>query len=616
MYDPLESHSTSEPDYSPHSLLPSPEPRSYNPAPTYFYDNVAKHLIKDTVRLMNNGLHINLERVSELEETLDSQLSIVEQELASNPLVQSYLEQTYSAQIKAYTLDRESKCRSPEYYLKPFDHKNMHHRSYFMYFFSKSQSFSGPSEEVHPGIPKWPALKVKKLVPQFPILARLLDGKLTDSHPLVKQALSLLAQHKADIYNSKFLSQIENPDVPYPVFNPASSKDVPGVFALAGVESETFSKKTGNPSFNRAELERLQHEIIDETILHLIKNLLDYSSAAIVRNNFINAFYKFSITNSEGRSTLHGSYKLLGALSARFTSNNPNMLNMPSTGSVFAKSIKQCFEAPPGFVISSIDFSSLEDRVLASLTNDPGKCAIYEQDLDSHSFNSVGYYPDEVSQYMNLTGNQVEDAREFFRLVNEGHKELKAIRQKSKPVTFKCAYLGMPDSHKGGSITPEVYDNYHKNLYPSILDQVDNYILPTLRREGKLHLGLGFPLYVDNPDEAIRSANNALNQFWSILSILTINKLHLEIDKAGLQDDILVTSSIYDSIYFCVRKDSNIIKWLNDTIIPIMSQDFMENQRIHNTCDLCIGTSWADVEDNELPHNCSKEYIEELLSRI
>ena len=53
-----------------------------------------------------------------------------------------------------------------------------------------------------------------------------------------------------------------------------------------------------------------------------------------------------------------------------------------------------------------------------------------------HSLNSVGYFPDRISEHMPLTGNASVDAKEFYRLVESGNKALKAIRSESKAPTF------------------------------------------------------------------------------------------------------------------------------------------------------------------------------------
>lgn len=58
-----------------------------------------------------------------------------------------------------------------------------------------------------------------------------------------------------------------------------------------------------------------------------------------------------------------------------------NLQNLPATGSRYAKIIKSCFKAPPGWVFSGLDFASLEDRISALLTKDPNKLAVYQGHL-------------------------------------------------------------------------------------------------------------------------------------------------------------------------------------------------------------------------------------------
>ena len=92
-----------------------------------------------------------------------------------------------------------------------------------------------------------------------------------------------------------------------------------------------------------------------------------------------------------------------------------------------------------------------------------------------------------------------------------------------------------------------------------------------------------------------------------------MHKLNTLIDEAGYTADIQITSSIYDAIYFVVRADPTIIKWLNDTLIPIMEQDFIPDQIVHNQARLEIGTDWSNISKHELPIDASITHIQEIL---
>jgi len=219
------------------------------------------------------------------------------------------------------------------------------------------------------------------------------------------------------------------------------------------------------------------------------------------------------------------------------------------------------------------------------------------------------YFPEAVATQMPLSGNVIEDAKQFKTLVDSGNKVLKDLRQNGKKVTFGLSYGAYPPKVAASLKCPlsqaeQIFDNYHNKLFSGITKYREDYILPTTQANGRLHLGLGFYISTDYPDGDIRTTNNASCQFWSILTALTINKMHHLIDDAGYTDDIIIISTIYDSIYFEVRNKPHIIKWLNDNLIRVMTQDFMENQTIHNEANLEIGPDWATL--TELDNNCSE----------
>lgn len=600
--------------YSPHDQLPAPEPSKYQYPIGYFYEHTAKYLIKDTVRIMDNGLNIDIDKVIELEEVLNQQLEEVAAELAGNPLIQKYLKKFHKAQIKAYVEERKTKLRSADYYLVDFKPKDMNHKSYFMDEYAKQQGWSTPEDKLPTGVGKWPTNLIKKYSKTNKVLQMLLEGNLPKDMPIIATAMQRLAQDKADMYNNKFLEQVKNPSVPYPVFNPGSALQKQELFDMLKVESDKTSKKTGLPSWDRAEIERVNLSTQDEDIKHLTQCFIDHSFAAIIRNNFIKAFYNFTV---DGR--LYGQYKLLGAKSGRYTSANPNMLNMPSTRSRFAKPVKKCFTAPEGKVILTADYSALEDRVIASLSRDANKCDIFLKDLDGHSVNAVGYFPDKIGKLMPLTGDTPTDATNFKKLVDDGNTEAGELRQDSKGPTFGLAYGAFPPKIAATlkislEEATDLFNNYHNVLYPGITDYRENYVLATSKNEGEIHLGLGFTLKSDDPDKDIRTLANATCQFWSILTALTINKMHQLIDANEYQEHVKVTSTIYDSIYFEVTEDPEIIKWVNDNLIEVMTVDFMEDQTIPNEAESDIGYDWADMI--KINNNATVDEIKKVLQTL
>lgn len=607
--------------YSPHDQLPAPEPRTIRPDEFYFYDNTIKYLVKDVVRIMANGIPIDLKKVRELESTIDNVLEAVDDVVQNHSLIKEFQKQQHKYLIADFIEETKAKMKPASHFLKSFDCSNAIHRSYLMHIIGLDDYMMPPSEDIiyyseDCVIYKWSARDVKERMKtcSHPTI-KLLDAKQVDpTNRYAVAAMKLLAEHKAELYNRKYQEMLDKPPETVPPFNIGSSKQKQLFFSFLNIESESQSKTTGLPSWSRDEIERVNKETAEPLIKEITQAFSDYSSGAIIKQNFIPAFYKYTVDGN-----LYGTLRLFGAKTFRLTSQDPNLLNMPSTKSIYSKPVKKCFIAPPGYIILTADFGALEDRVIASLTRDNNKCRVFTDGLDGHCLNAYGYFKDEIAQYMELTHDLVTDVKEFYRLVEEGHKELKAIRQKGKPVTFGLSYGAYPPKVSKTLKVPledaeKIFNSYHNELYGGITKYREEYILPTAKLEGKIHLGLGCYLQSNNAKRDIRTLNNASCQFWSILTLLTINKLHQDIDINNMSDDIKCISTIYDSIYFIVKEDAHTIKWLNDRLIKYMTTDFMENQAIKNEATAEIGYDWATL--HKIPNNASIKEIEEVLQQL
>jgi DNA polymerase I-like protein with 3'-5' exonuclease and polymerase domains len=67
---------------------------------------------------------------------------------------------------------------------------------------------------------------------------------------------------------------------------------------------------------------------------------------------------------------VHTNFKAHGAETGRFSSSDPNLQNIPSSGE-YGKLIRNLFIAPPGYKLVVADYSQIEPRIIASLSGDP-----------------------------------------------------------------------------------------------------------------------------------------------------------------------------------------------------------------------------------------------------
>lgn len=588
----------------PWQRLPFPKPCEFDAKPEYFYKNFVQHLIADAIKMMCVGLHIDDNAVEELRSTIDEVLSNVDAKLLRNPIIQRLQKKRAVVAQKAHFAKSTEAIRTSDHYLKDYD-GSVVHRTWVVNTYLKSIGAEIDVKE------KWTAkcLKSYNIFKTDKNLEKIIDKSIAKTSPVLVNGMKALAEYKTELWNRPRYQKGRETASLDP-FNPGSAKQNQELFEMLDIEPFEVSEKTGKGSWGRDHIETLL-KTSDGTDKHydeVLQCIIDHSFGGIIRTTFLKAFDTYTIDG-----VLNGNIKIFGAKSFRPTSNSPNLLNMPSTKSIYAKPLKKCFIAPEGMLIYAIDYEALEDKVIANLSDDGNKIRLFTDNLDGHSMAAVFYKPEEAKTIVGDFTDKIEASKKLRKLGKDGCAVADKFRQDSKGISFKLAYGGHPDDHKGGAITQDIFNAYHFEMYPKISEYRED-VLASARSNGKVHLGLGCSIWSDDVDDDARTLFNATCQFWSILTLIAVNELNYRAEKAGYSKDIQVCSTIYDSIYIYVTQDAKIIKWLNDNIVEIMSKDFMENQKVKNSALGDFGKNWADLTG--LSKEASLEEIQKVLDDI
>ncbi len=171
---------------------------------------------------------------------------------------------------------------------------------------------------------------------------------------------------------------------PHP-FNPDSPKQVAvALFNKAGSDPPGLGLKvlkrgkTG-PSTDQEVLEKLS---ADPDVKSDVPQLIvAYRQLTKLVNTYLVAL-KEAINPETGR--VHASFNQTVAATGRLSSSNPNLQNIPIRTEV-GREIRRAFVAAPGNVLVSADYSQIELRLLAHLSEDETLIAAFERGEDIHT---------------------------------------------------------------------------------------------------------------------------------------------------------------------------------------------------------------------------------------
>jgi DNA polymerase-1 len=160
---------------------------------------------------------------------------------------------------------------------------------------------------------------------------------------------------------------------------------------------KTRKIKTGY-STDAAELEKLagSHPIV--------ASLLEYREVSKLKNGFSEML--LALIDPQSRR-IRTTYEQATAATGRLSSSAPNLQNIPIRGEL-GRQIRRAFIAPPGHVLLSADYSQIELRVLAHLSEDEAFCQAFAEGHDFHATIAAKVYGVELSQVTSAMRNQVK----------------------------------------------------------------------------------------------------------------------------------------------------------------------------------------------------------------
>ena len=162
--------------------------------------------------------------------------------------------------------------------------------------------------------------------------------------------------------------------------------------------------------------------------------ILDYRGFAKLQSTYVDALPKL-IHPKTGR--VHTSFNQTVTATGRLSSSNPNLQNIPIR-SEEGRRIRQAFIAEPGHVLLSADYSQIELRLLAHLSEDPLLMESFQKEQDVHTRTASELFQVPVAK---VSGDQRRQAKTINFGIIYGMGALRLARSLDIPTKTAQEYI-------------------------------------------------------------------------------------------------------------------------------------------------------------------------------
>lgn len=330
----------------------------------------------------------------------------------------------------------------------------------------------------------------------------------------------------------------------------------------------------GTRSTQVSELEKMRD-------LHpIIELVMEYREVQKLLSTYIDVLP--SLVAQDGR--IHADFIQTGTTTGRFSSANPNLQNIPAK-SEFASEIRKGFISAPEHTFISADYSQIELRVLAVISNDEYLKNVFAEGRDAHTAVASRVFnvsPDEVTPEMRRRAKVIN----FGILYGMG---INALRQnlgtdKKDAESFYQSYFSEFPSIAGYLESVKSFARTHgytetifgrRRYFPAIKSS-----LPFLRASAE-RMAVNAPIQGTQSDIIKRA-------------IIVIDE---KLKKEGLSDNVHLLLQVHDELIYEVKDSvkSEACKIIKET----MESPFKEPESLKITIPLIVslaeGKTWGEM---------------------
>jgi DNA polymerase I len=270
---------------------------------------------------------------------------------------------------------------------------------------------------------------------------------------------------------------------------------------------------------------------------------------------------------------VHTHYAQAVAVTGRLSSNDPNLQNIP-VKTTEGRRIREAFIAPPGHRIASADYSQIELRIMAHLSQDEALQRAFREGMDVHRATAsevFGVAPDQVNS----------EQRRYAKVINFG-------------LIYGMSAFGLARNLGIDGTAAKNYIQRYFERYPGVKEYMDETRL-SAKSKGYVETVFGRRLYlpeINSPNGprrggAERAAINAPMQGTAAdLIKLSMVKVQDVLDAEQRRTKMIM--QVHDELVFEVPEDE--VEWVRTEVPRLMAG--VAELRVPLLAEIGVGENW------------------------